>query len=70
MGLLSKADLDRCICSRCPTYLSGDTGLFCHFGKSKLDVEEMSCLCRTCPVHIEYDLAGREYCIRGKPEEQ
>ena len=67
MGTPTENDLDRCMCSRCPTFAAGDTRLFCVHGRSEMDVVERGCLCRTCPVHIENKLAGREYCIRGKP---
>ena len=70
MGAPTEADLGRCTCKRCPSYEDGDTGLFCVNGKSNMEVIEQGCLCRTCPVHIEYHLEGRAYCLRGKPEEQ
>ena len=70
MSTPSESDVSRCVCTRCPTFASGDSGLFCLHGKSSLVVEEKSCLCRTCPVHIELELEGREYCVRGKPENQ
>lgn len=66
----TESDLGRCACKRCPSYNKEDTGLFCIHGKSKMTVVEQGCLCRTCPVHIEYHMAGRAYCLRGKPEEQ
>ena len=70
MGTPTEKDAERCICSHCPTHVNGDTRLFCVRGKSKMEVEERGCLCRTCPVHLENHLAGREYCVRGKPEAQ
>ena len=69
MAIPIDTDLGRCICERCPTFIKGDTRLFCVHNKSKMDVVERGCLCRTCPVHIEYHLKGRAYCLRGKPEE-
>ena len=70
MGKPTEADLERCACVRCPSYVKGDTKLFCVYGKSKMNVSEKGCFCRTCPVHIENHLAGRAYCMRGKPEDQ
>jgi len=70
MGTPTEKDVDRCACARCPTYPRGDTGLFCVYGKSKMNVVEQGCLCRTCPVHLEHHLKGREYCVRGTPEAQ
>ena len=70
MGTAEERDLDRCICTRCPTFVQGDVRLFCLRGKSGKQAEERGCLCRTCPVHIEGGLEGREYCVRGKPEQQ
>ena len=57
----------RCACARCPSFAAGHTGIFCVLGKSKLPVEERGCLCRTCPVHIQYKPEGRAYCLRGLP---
>lgn len=70
MGAPADTDLERCVCERCPTFTKGDTKLFCVHGRSKMNIVERGCLCRTCPVHIEYRLRGRAYCLRGKPEEQ
>ena len=70
MALPSEQDLSRCACTRCPSYIKGDSGLFCVHGRSKLDVQERGCICRTCPVHVEYQLSGRAYCLRGKAQEQ
>jgi len=70
MGPLTEQDRARCACTRCPTYVKGDTGLFCLYGKSQQAVVERGCFCRTCPVHIENHLQGRAYCLRGKAEEQ
>ncbi len=67
MAAPTDTDLERCVCERCPTFIKGDTGLFCVRDKSKMEVVEKGCLCRTCPVHIEYHLEGRAYCLRGKP---
>jgi len=69
MAIPTDTDLEHCVCERCPTFIKGDTKLFCVHDKSKMDVAERGCLCRTCPVHIEYHLKGRAYCLRGKPEE-
>ena len=65
MSLPTEKDLDRCACSRCPSCVAGDTGLFCVSGKSTLNVVQQGCLCRTCPVHIEHTLSNREFCLRG-----
>jgi len=70
MSIPAEKDLERCTCSRCPSYIRDDTGLFCVHGKSTLSVVQQGCLCRTCPVHLEHQLEGREYCLRGKPGEQ
>ena len=70
MSVPTEKDLGRCVCSRCPSYIKGDTGLFCIHGKSSLSVAQQGCLCRTCPVHIEHGLESREYCLRGTPGEQ
>ena len=70
MGVPTETDFSRCACTRCPTFTKGDTGLFCLRGRSKLPVTERGCVCRTCPVHIENNLTGRAYCLRGRPEEQ
>ena len=70
MALPSEQDLSRCACVRCPSYIKGDSALFCVHDRSKLDVQERGCICRTCPVHVEYQLSGRAYCLRGKPKGQ
>ncbi len=69
MGLPTEKDLERCICSRCPSYIPGDTKLFCVYGKSDKNPVEKGCLCRTCPVHLECSLKGRAFCLRGKAKE-
>ena len=66
MSLPTENDLGRCNCERCPTFIKGDTKLFCVHGKSKLPVAEKGCICRTCPVHIEHNLSNRAFCLRGK----
>ena len=68
MALPSEKDLSRCVCARCPSYVKGDSALFCVHGRSKLEVAERGCICRTCPVHVDYHLGGRAYCLRGKPK--
>ncbi len=70
MGVPTDRDLERCACVRCPTYVQRDAKLFCAHGKSKLDIVERGCICRTCAVHLQYHLKGRAYCLRGRPEEQ
>lgn len=69
MALPTEADLDRCICGRCPTFTAGDVKLFCVHGESAHDPTERGCLCRTCPVHIAYGLGGRAFCLRGPATE-
>ena len=66
MSLPTENDLGRCNCPRCPTFIQGDVKLYCVHGKSKNQVVEKGCICRTCPVHIEYALTNRAFCIRGK----
>ena len=68
MGTPTEKDMEHCACSRCPTFVKGDTGRFCVHGKTQMAAEPRGCLCRTCQVHIENSLKGREYCLRGKPE--
>jgi len=70
MGVPTQSDRSRCACARCPTFSEGDAGLFCLAGKREKDSDPRGCLCRTCPVHVEHQLGGREYCLRGTPEEQ
>jgi hypothetical protein len=70
MALPTEEDLEQCICmTRCPTYVEGDTGLFCVHGESEKDPVERGCFCRTCPVHVKYGLSNRAFCLRGKAEE-
>lgn len=70
MALPTEKDLEQCICSkRCPSYVKGDTGLFCFYGKSEKDIKERGCLCRTCPVFVKYQLNNRAFCLRGKATE-
>jgi hypothetical protein len=68
MSMPLERDRSRCACARCPSYLQGDSALFCVHDRSTLKVQERGCLCRTCPVHLEYQLSGRFFCIRGKPK--
>lgn len=68
MGLPTEKDLEQCVCHRCPSFIEGDTKLFCVHGKSELPVQEKGCICRTCPVHVKYGLDGRAFCLRGKAE--
>ena len=60
-------DKARCICGRCPSRIAGDKVFFCVQGRSELRPEELGCICRTCPVYIEYqyDPSGHFYCRRG-----
>ena len=69
MALPTEQDLEQCACGRCPTYVKGDTKLFCVHGKSDKKPTERGCFCRTCPVHIKYQLSGRAFCLRGKAKE-
>ena len=59
----------RCVCGRCPSHLAGDATLFCATGASDRAVQERGCLCRTCPVHLQYNPPGRFYCLRGAAKE-
>ena len=70
MNAPTEQDRARCACTRCPSYIEGDSKLFCVHGKSQLKVVERGCFCRTCSVHIEYHFKGRSYCLRSRPEEQ
>lgn len=70
MGTPTERDMESCACTRCPSFVKGDTGLFCVKGKSAMQPTERGCFCRTCPVHIEHQLPGRAYCLRGKASEQ
>jgi hypothetical protein len=70
MSVPSEQDRSRCACARCPSFVKGDRALFCVHGRSKMNVQERGCICRTCPVHVEYQLSGRAYCLRGKPQDQ
>lgn len=70
MDVPTEQNLLCCACVRCPSHIEGDALMFCKNGASQMDMVERGCICRTCPVHIEYHLKGRAYCLRGKPKEQ
>ena len=69
MVLPTAQDLDQCACGRCPSFVKGDSKLYCVGGKSTQAVVERGCFCRTCPVHIKYSLNNRAFCLRGKAKE-
>ena len=70
MSAPTERDLERCACVRCPTFVKGDARLFCIKGASTMQPTERGCSCRTCEVHIEHQLPGRAYCLRGRASEQ
>ncbi|TAN60483.1 DUF2769 domain-containing protein [bacterium] len=59
--------LKSCKCAGCPTYVKGDapTGYcFPLIGTSKKIQWEKDCVCGTCAMYKEYDLAHTHYCTR------
>lgn len=38
-------------------------GMYCAFSKSACIHEDKGCLCTGCPVHTEYKLHKKEYCL-------
>ena len=60
-------DVDRCACARCPTYVEGDTKLFCLHGKSGTEIVEKGCFCRTCAVHMVQSIPSPGGILPAKP---
>jgi len=44
------ANMKRCICGDCPTFVKGDKGLFCALGTSDLELTDRGCICGACPL--------------------
>ena len=56
----------RCLCPGCPTYnecmKDNNEHLYCSRGNTECELEEIDCLCGSCPVWHEYGLKSFYYC--------
>ncbi len=62
------ANRDRCRCPVCPLFTGCNRDrnemIFCGAGLSKCDMDSSKmCICGTCPVFSDYDLAGGYFCL-------
>lgn len=58
-----------CICPQCPSWVpeaveNGEGG-YCAVGASECIVDEVGCICGSCPVTAELGLEWGYYCTRG-----
>jgi len=66
----TKANMNRCICGQCTTYMSEECpqnnveGLYCVAGKTSCDLLKKGCLCGDCPIWKEYKLSKGYFCVR------
>lgn len=64
-----------CICPTCPSYnkcaIVEREKLFCMIGKSFMCISyQEGCKCKECPIHAEYGLENKYYCIHGDEKGQ
>ncbi len=56
----------KCICGTCKSYPGNEPWLYCARGKSPQDINQVECICPSCPVWAENDLGGTYYCVSGR----
>ncbi len=61
----TEANMKRCICGDCPTFVKGDKGLFCALGASDLELTDKGCICGACPLWDDYSLTDGYFCLEG-----
>ena len=68
----SSANREKCACPGCPSYVScmsaASEALYCAAGMSSCNVDRLGCICGSCVVHRQNDLASVYYCIEGAAE--
>ncbi len=55
----------RDFCGSCPSYPGTDEWLFCAREKSRKKIARNGCLCPSCQVYMDYELAKTYYCAEG-----
>lgn len=65
--------MENCICPQCPSWIpeaseNGEGG-YCATGMSQCNIQEVGCICSTCPVTAEMGLEWGYYCTRGSAAE-
>ncbi len=65
--------MENCICPQCPSWIpeaaeKGEGG-YCAVGVSECIVDEVGCICGSCPVTEEKGLEWGYYCTRGSAAE-
>lgn len=71
----NEINLDACSCGECPSYnecaKSKNEKLYCasEIGRSDCDYKMSGCICSSCKVHKDNQLANGYYCLKGSAEE-